>query len=172
MKKILLCACILAMTACKTTDIRNIADSVSDIAGAAQGNSTSVPTNQAYSHPTQQYAKTSQTFRITKPTKMNPEIGQIRPLRTEKNPQGMTKVRFEAYHLDSGAPMQSNQYLYQVSAEGWLSEEPFVNFNSKLVTINSGNYYIKAQADTGKFYASGMVTLERGVTNIVSFDLQ
>ncbi|AVT48136.1 hypothetical protein [Shewanella baltica] len=176
MKKMILCTLVLSLAACKSTDVRNIADSVSDIAGIAStgtsggtSGSSSIPT---YEHQTQQYSNSSEPFYISDNTKMSPERGAIRSITQEKNPKGMTMVRVLAYHQDSGAAMESNTYFYKVDGNGWLSDVPLAMFRPETIDINSGVYYLKAQSDTGKFYTSGMITLARGVTNVVSIELQ
>lgn len=168
--KFLVCTFILLLTACKSNDIRNIADTVSDIASIGSGTSTTP--NPSYEYTNQQYSVKTQKFHITEATRMNPEVGQIRSIRTEKNPEGITMVKFESYHWDSGAAMKSRQYLYAVTNEGWLSKEPHTIFRTNAEIINSGTYYLKAESTTGKFYTSGELKLERGLTNIVSIDLQ
>lgn len=173
MKKIILCSLVLTLSACKSTDVKNIADSVSDIAGIAGsgsvGSTRSIPT---YEHQTQQYSNSSEPFYITENTKMSPERGAIRSITVEKNPKAITMVRVMGYHQDSGAPMESKTYLYAVDGNGWLSDKPFTMFRPEAAVINSGAYYLKAESDTGKFYTSGMITLTKGVTNVVSIELQ
>lgn len=176
MKKMILCTLVLSLVACKSTDVRNIADSVSDIAGIAStgtsggtSGSSSIPT---YEHQAQQYSNSSEPFYITENTKMSPERGAIRSITQEKNPKGMTMVRVLAYHQDSGAAMESTNYLYALDGNGWLSDKPMTMHRPETMIINSGVYYLKAQSDTGKFYTSGMITLARGVTNVVSIELQ
>jgi len=177
MKKIILCTLVLSLAACKSTDVRNIADSVSDIAGIAStgtsggtSGSSSIP---AYEHQTQQYSNNSEPFNITKNTKMSPERGAIRSITQEKNPKGMTMVRVLAYHQDSGAAMESTNYLYAVDSNGWLSDKPMTMHRPETMIINSGAYYLKAEDNiSSKFYTSGMITLARGVTNVVSIELQ
>ncbi|NMH64942.1 hypothetical protein [Shewanella salipaludis] len=173
MKKLILCTLVLSISACKSTDIRTIADSVSDIAGIAESGSTGGGSVPGYQHPSQQYSTSSTPFYITDNTKMNPELGAIRSITQEKNPKGMTMVRVVAYHQDSGAAMDSKSYFYAVDANGWLKEDAVTSFYPKAININSGVYYLKAEArDGGDFYTSGMVTLARGVTNVVTIELQ
>jgi hypothetical protein len=38
---------------------------------------------------------------------------------------------------------------------------------------DSGNYYLKSDADgNNKFYTTGMIKLDKGVTNVVTIELQ
>jgi hypothetical protein len=53
----------------------------------------------------------------------------------------MTMVRFVAFHQDSGAAMESDNYLYAQDSNGWLSEKSILAYNTKTTTLNSGNYY-------------------------------
>ncbi|WP_133408484.1 hypothetical protein [Parashewanella tropica] len=168
MKKLLLCAVILSLSACKSTDIRNIADSVKTIAGMTKGNApTAVPGSA-----NNQYSTKNEQFYITKATRMKSDLGAIRSVSTEKNPQGMTMVRFVSYHQDSGAEIKSKQYLYPVSKEGWLVDDPVtVHYYGKAELLNSGNYYLKSESTKGKFYTTGDLKLKAGVTNVVTIDM-
>ena len=103
---------------------------------------------------------------------VNPERGMLRPLRTEKNPTGITMVRYEGFHQDTGVAMASAAYIYEVNANGFLNENAIMSFDHNAQVVNSGKYYLKAKSDTGKFYASGMIMLQRGVTNVISYDLR
>jgi hypothetical protein len=85
----------------------------------------------------------------------------------------MTMVRFVAFHQDSGAAMESDNYLYSQDSNGWLSEKFTVSYSTKTTMINSGNYYLKSDADgNNKFYTTGMIKLDKGVTNVVTIELQ
>jgi hypothetical protein len=85
----------------------------------------------------------------------------------------MTMVRFVAFHQDSGAAMESDNYLYAQDSNGWLSEKSILAYNTKTIMINSGNYYLKSEAKRdGDFYTSGMIRLDKGVTNVVTIELQ
>jgi hypothetical protein len=172
MKKVILCALALSVVGCKSTDIRMISDSVSDIASLGNG-PTTTNVGSVYNHPTQQYSNKSESFNITENIKHSNEFGAIRSIQHEKNPKGMTMVRFVAFHQDSGAAMESTNYVYEQDGNGWLNEKPVASFRSDAIIINSGNYYLKSQAKTGgDFYASGMINIEKGVTNVVTVELQ
>lgn len=171
MKKIVCVVVVLGLVGCKSTDISMITDSMSDIAGI--GAQTTSTTNSVYQQTTQQYSNKSEPFYITENTKMSPEYGVIRSIVHEKNPSGITMVRFVAYHQDSGAPLESRNYLYAQDSNGWLSDKAVPSFDSKAIVINSGDYYLKSEAITaGKFYTTGMIKLDKGVTNFVTIELQ
>ncbi|MBB1270791.1 hypothetical protein [Shewanella sp. SR44-3] len=180
MKKVIFCALALSLVGCKSTDIRSIADSVSDIASigadVTSTSGTSLPraTSVAgYEHQTQQYSNKSEPVYVTQNTKLAQERGAIRSIKHEKNPKGMTMVRFVAFHQDSGAAMESDNYLYAQDSNGWLSEKFVVSYSTKATMINSGHYYLKSDADgNNKFYTTGMIKLDKGVTNVVTIELQ
>jgi len=167
MNKWIVISLVLAVSGCKSTDIKNIADSVSDIAGIADGNTAAV-----YKHDSQQYTNKSETFYITKAERTSHDFGNIRSITAEKNPKGMTMVRFLGFHQDSGAALESKQYLYKQDMNGWLDSKPVTLFRSDATMINSGVYYLKAEASQGKFYTSGTVELTKGVTNVIEIELQ
>jgi hypothetical protein len=180
MKKVIFCALALSLVGCKSTDIRSIADSVSDIAnisadatnGSYSGTSTTT-SGAGYEHPNQQYSNKSEPVYVTQNTKLAQERGIIRSINHEKNPKGMTMVRFVAFHQDSGAAMESDNYLYAQDSNGWLSEKFIVSYSTKTTTLNSGNYYLKSDADgDSDFYTTGMIKLDKGVTNVVTIELQ
>jgi hypothetical protein len=171
MKKILFCALVLSLVGCKSNDIRMISDSVSGITGI--GKDTAINNGSVYKHPTQQYSNKSESFYITENTRLSQEYGAIRSIEHEKNPKGMTMVRFVAFHQDSGAAMENQTYLYAQDSNGWLNENPVTSHYAETIIINSGDYYLKSQAKKdGKFYTSGMIKLDKGVTNVVTIELQ
>jgi hypothetical protein len=180
MKKVIFCALALSLVGCKSTDIRSIADSVSDIANisadATNGSYSGTPTTTSgagYEHPNQQYSNKSEKFTLTNNTRLAQERGIIRSINHEKNPKGMTMVRFVAFHQDSGAAMESRNYLYAQNSNGWLNEDAVSAHYADAITINSGEYYLKSEAKRdGDFYTSGMIKLDKGVTNVVTIELQ
>ncbi|OUS29219.1 hypothetical protein A9Q99_08880 [Gammaproteobacteria bacterium 45_16_T64] len=180
MRTLILSTMLVATVGCTNMEIKQIADSVSDIAGGSfpsnlgsySQNKSSEPAGSGYQHKKQQYSKSSERFRITEATRMNNEVGLIRPLQTEKNPKGMTMVRVLGYHRDSGADMASTQYFYKVDNSGWLNKDAVSSFSPNAFVVNSGVYYLKVQAKQGEFHATGEIVLQKGVTNIVSVELE
>ncbi|MCL1137671.1 hypothetical protein [Shewanella pneumatophori] len=180
MKKIVLCALALSLCACKSTDIRNITSSVADIAAIGASTTTSssdgsFSTNSStpeYSHKQQQYSTASENIYITNSDRTKRNYGAIRSIESEKNPKGMTMVRFLSYQQDSGAPMKSSSYLYAIDSNGWTSQKSVSAHYAKTIMINSGQYYLKARSSQGEFYTTGTLTLLPGVTNVVTIDLQ
>lgn len=174
MKKILLCTLVLSLCACKSNDIKNIADSVSDIAsiGSSTSGSTTKSPNPGYSHSQPQYANKSENIYAPLTGKTSRDYGVIRSIESEKNPKGMTMVRFLAFHQDSGAALEADQYLYTVDGNGWMADNSIAAYNTRTKMLNSGQYYLKAKAKDGKFYTTGMLNLAPGVTNVVTIDLE
>ncbi|PKG75998.1 hypothetical protein CXF86_03560 [Shewanella sp. GutCb] len=173
MKKVLLCTALLSLCACKSTDIRNITSSVSDIASI--GSSTTTTTNSPstdYTHNKPQYSNESEDISAHRTGKTNRDYGVIRSISSEKNPKGMTMVRFVAFHLDSGAALESNQYLYSMDNNGWMNKKSIITLDTRTKMLNSGQYYLKAHAKSGEFYTTGMLTLASGVTNVITIDLE
>ncbi|MGS0826384.1 hypothetical protein ACVBIO_11280 [Shewanella sp. 0m-8] len=170
MKKILLCTFVLSLCACKSNDIKNIADSVSDIASI--GSSTNGSSNPGYSHDKPQYSNQSEDVYAALTGKTSRDFGVIRSIESEKNPKGMTMVRFVAFHQDSGAAMESDQYLYAVDDNGWMADKSIAAYDTRTTMLNSGQYYLKAKSDQGKFYTTGMINVTPGVTNVVTIDLE
>ncbi|RYV03600.1 hypothetical protein SOPP22_02905 [Shewanella sp. OPT22] len=168
MKKLLLCAAIMSLTACKSNDIRRIADSVSDIAGISNGNAPVRVSGTANN----QYTTKTESFRITTATKMKNDVGLIRSIKAEKNPKGMTMIRFVSLHQDSGAEIESTQYLYPIDDNGWLVDSPVTMFRyGRSQMLNSGNYYLKSESKQGKFATTGELQLQAGVTNVVTIEM-
>lgn len=173
MKKVLLCAAVLSLAACKSTDIRNITSSVSDIASIGSATTTNTTTSSpGYEHSPVQYSNDSEDISVHRTGKTSKDYGVIRSITTEKNPNGMTMVRFVAFHLDSGAALESNQYLYSMDENGWMDKKSILTLDTRTKMLNSGQYYLKAKAKSGDFYTTGMVQLASGVTNVVTIDLQ
>jgi hypothetical protein len=77
MKKVILCALALSVVGCKSTDIRMISDSVSDIASLGNG-PTTTNVGSVYNHPTQQYSNKSESFNITENIKHTNDHGPLR----------------------------------------------------------------------------------------------
>ncbi len=172
MKTVLLCAAVLSLAACKSTDIRNITSSVSDIASIGSATTTNTTTAPGYEHSPVQYSNESEDISVHRTGKTSIDYGVIRSIKAEKNPNGMTMVRFVAYHLDSGAALESNQYLYSMDENGWMDKKSILTLDTRAKMLNSGQYYLKAKAKSGDFYTTGMVQLASGVTNVVTIDLQ
>ena len=172
MKTVLLCAAVLSLAACKSTDIRNITSSVSDIASIGSATTTNTTTAPGYKHSPVQYSNESEDISVHRTGKTSIDYGVIRSIKAEKNPNGMTMVRFVAYHLDSGAALESNQYLYSMDENGWMDKKSILTLDTRAKMLNSGQYYLKAKAKSGDFYTTGMVQLASGVTNVVTIDLQ
>ena len=172
MKTVLLCAAVLSLAACKSTDIRNITSSVSDIASIGSATTTNTTTAPGYEHSPVQYSNEPEDISVHRTGKTSIDYGVIRSIKAEKNPNGMTMVRFVAYHLDSGAALESNQYLYSMDENGWMDKKSILTLDTRAKMLNSGQYYLKAKAKSGDFYTTGMVQLASGVTNVVTIDLQ
>ncbi|MCL1146299.1 hypothetical protein L2747_09855 [Shewanella marinintestina] len=174
MKKVVLCALALSLCACKSNDIRNITSSVADIAsiGSSTTNSSSNSPNPGYSHNQPQYSNKSEDIYAPLTGKTSRDYGVIRSIELEKNPKGMTMVRFLAFHQDSGAALKADQYLYTVDENGWMADKHTPAYNTRTTMINSGQYYMKAKAKDGKFYTTGMLKLTPGMTNVVTIDLE
>ncbi len=168
MKKLLLCTALVSLSACNSTDIRRIADSVSDIAGVSNGNAPVRVTGSANN----QYSTSKESFYINEATKMKNDRGLIRSIKAEKNPKGMTMVRFISFHQDSGSEISSHQYLFPVDRNGWLVDEPVTMFRyGKVQMLNSGHYYLKSESEQGKFQTTGDLKLQAGVTNVVTIEM-
>ena len=180
MREIVLGVVLLVLAGCANMEIKQIADSISDIAnGNVPSNidsystgSSNAPVGSGYKHQGQQYAVESEVFSITAPTRMNKDLGAIRAVRHENNPKGMTMVRILGYHQDSGADLESYTWLYKIAENDWLKKDAVTSYRSEAFVINSGRYYLKSESNTGGFHTTGEIDIQRGVTNIVSVELE
>ncbi len=120
----------------------------------------------------QQYTTSNETFYTTDAKKMANDRGLIRSVVSEKNPKGMTMVRFVALHQDSGVEIDADHYLYPIDPNGWLIKDYVSVYKSRTKMLNSGTYYLKSDSNEGKFYTSGTLTLLRGVTNVVTIEMR
>lgn len=169
---------LFCVAGCSNMDIKQIADSISDIADGKVPSNLGTYSNSSgssapsYSHSDQQYVNKTERFSLHGAKRQQDEFGLIRPLIYENNPKGITMVRFLGYHQDSGADMQTYTHLYKIDNNGWLNEDYVIFANANARVANSGKYYVKSQANNEKFYATGEISLKRGVTNIVSLEME
>ncbi|WP_239480657.1 hypothetical protein [Parashewanella hymeniacidonis] len=81
-------------------------------------------------------------------------------------------IRFVSLHQDSGAEIESTQYLYPIDDNGWLVDSPVTMFRyGRPQMLNSGNYYLKSESKQGKFATTGELQLQAGVTNVVTIEM-
>ena len=171
---------LFCVAGCSNMNIKQIADSISDIADGkvpsnlgtySNSSSSSGSPAPSYSHSDQQYVNKTEDFSGYKAKRQKNEFGLIRPLKYENNPKGITMVRFLGYHQDSGADMKITTYLYKIDDNGWLNDK-YMRLYSSASVVNSGKYYVKSQAGNDDFFATGEISLKRGVTNIVSLEME
>ena len=180
---------LFCVAGCSNMNIKQIADSISDIAdgkvpsnlgtysNSSSSSSSSVP---SYSHSDQQYVNKTESFNLHGAKRQKNERGLIRSLKYENNPKGMTMVRFLGYHQDSGADMSATTYIYKIDGNGWLNNDAEVFSSANAGVVNSGKYYLKSESAMfsalghriTQFYVSGEISLKRGVTNIVSLEME
>ena len=177
MRAIIFGVILVSLSACSNLEIKQLADTVSDLAGGNVPSnlgsySSKAESSSGYKHQNQQYVNETENFTFNDATRQNNDLGLIRPVTYEKNPKGLTMVRFLGYHQDSGADITSRQYMYKIVDNGWLNKKPVVSFNNNAFVVNSGAYYLKGQSNSGSFNVSGDVLLKRGVTNVVSLELE
>ncbi|MBV1920758.1 MAG: hypothetical protein KUG73_08740 [Pseudomonadales bacterium] len=177
MKVLLLSVVLFCVAGCSNMEIRQIADSISDMAdGRVPSNlgtySSKTEPSSGYKHQSQQYVNETESFTFNDATRQNNDLGLIRSVTYEKNPKGLTMVRFLGYQQDSGADIATHQYMYKIVDNGWLNKKPVVSFNNGAFAVNSGAYYLKGQSARDGFHVSGDVLLKRGVTNVVSLELE
>ncbi|MBD1555364.1 hypothetical protein HC752_00215 [Vibrio sp. S9_S30] len=157
----------LVLTGCSSSQQSQIVKDISNSTIDAVFGSSSSSTDNAVTE-TRSTKKTK--FYITDPTTHSPEFGKV-TLSKAKNPKGLTEVKIgQSIHLDSGGELSAKMYLFPITVEGFIVDKP-VTFHSMsaLAVVNSGRYYVKAEAFAGnKLAATGYVDIERGVTNKVN----
>ena len=160
-------ASLLFIVGCKTSDVLDTANRAINTVNSTT-NSKPIGRSSANTH---NYVTEEENVRAHKPTRQKRDYGRIQ-LSTEKNPNGMTRVRVIGKHMDSGSFIDSNTYLYKISAEGWLSKKGITILSDRSKNINSGKYYLKGKSKNGDFYTVGEVAFVSGVTNIVTLDME
>jgi hypothetical protein len=156
---------LVALIGCKAAEVLDTANRAMDV---VDGDTTAITSSRSIDNPN--YVQSKENINIGSAERQKRDYGNI-ILTTERNPKGLTSVRFVGKHLDSGANISTVGYFYTVSPEGWLSKRgTFVA--SSPVNINSGTYYLKAGSNDGDFYTVGEVTLKRGVTNILTLGME
>lgn len=113
---------------------------------------------------------------VEKAERSRKNMGSITVTRTEKNPQGQTKVALDGCSHPKIGAVRCGGYLFELTAEGWLKDEPitFDDLNSPVITVVAGQYYLKFYNwDTGmNRYTTGEFTVKPFVTNYVRLVLE
>ncbi|MDP2575677.1 hypothetical protein Q8W40_26020 [Vibrio penaeicida] len=161
----------LVLTGCSSTQQNQIVKDISNSTIDAVFGGSSSSTDNAITE-TRSTKKTS--FYITDATVHSPDFGKV-SVSKAKNPKGLTEVKIgKAIHLDSGGELDAKMYLFPITSEGYIVDKPVTFFRmSALAVVNSGRYYVKAEAYAGnKLVATGYVDIERGVTNKVNLSFE
>ncbi|MFO6424055.1 hypothetical protein [Motilimonas sp. KMU-193] len=110
---------------------------------------------------------------IHEATRTSRDYGQVKVAEVVANAEGLTKIAYRnSAHLDSGGNLRSRAYIFPVSAEGFLIKDSISLRNGSKKIVNTGKYYVKAEASDTKAYATGEVTITRGKTNIIDVVLE
>ena len=161
----------LVLTGCSSTQQNQIVKDISNSTIDAVFGGSSSSTDNAVTD-TRSTQKTA--FYISEATVHSPDFGRV-SVSKAKNPKGLTEVKIgKSIHLDSGGELNAKMYLFPITAEGYIVDKP-VTFHrmSALAVVNSGRYYVKAEAYAGnKLAATGYVDIERGVTNKVNLSFE
>ncbi|PKF79286.1 hypothetical protein CW749_12690 [Vibrio sp. vnigr-6D03] len=160
----------LVLTGCSSTQQNQIVKDISNSTIDAVFGGSSSSTDNAVTD-TRSTQKTS--FYITEATVHSPDFGRV-SVSKAKNPKGLTEVKIgKSIHLDSGGELGATMYLYPITSEGYIVDKPETFHRmSHLAVVNSGRYYVKAEASGNSLYASGYVDIERGVTNKVNLSFE
>lgn len=113
---------------------------------------------------------------IIEASKTTRDLGKVTVIKKEKNPQRQTRVVLsECSHPRIGR-LSCAGYLYEISPEGWLIDEPiqFSDTNRPDIIIPSGSYYLKfeSQKSGSERYATGDLEIAPFVTNYVTVELE
>ncbi|EKE75905.1 hypothetical protein [Gallaecimonas xiamenensis] len=177
MNKSLFLLAALALSGCASNDLGSVVDgAINGASDAAKrmvgmGDSSTVSGKPVYNGG---YSVGREAVYITDAERQSVDLGRLSAQKTVSNPRGLTRTKLMGCsHLDSQGTMPScTLYLYPVTAEGWLVKDP-VTFHGvgKDYVTNSGLYYFKVESE-GQFYATGEVTIAKGLTNELSFAVQ
>ncbi|MCK7598000.1 hypothetical protein M0G74_12020 [Microbulbifer sp. CAU 1566] len=174
---------LTGMTACTSADFEKIArdsmsaaagTTISSITGNTSGNAASAP--QSSRTGSNSYSVGRRNFSTVSATRSQSDYGKVVVVKTEKNPQSQTKLALNSCKQPNVGPMRCGGYLFEVTEEGWLVEDPihFDDLNNPVITLAAGTYYIKFKNWKGgqKYFTSGELTVTPFVTNIVDIELE
>lgn len=164
--------CVLSLSACTSGDQSRILKDITDSAiDSVMGSGTSGSTTNSKVTDTRSTKSGKESFYITEPTVHEPDFGDV-SITTAKNPSGLTEAAFgHIVHKDSNGKLAAKIYLYPVSSEGFIVNDPVFLFRGMAV-LNSGKYYLKAQSNQHKLIATGFVDIQKGVTNKLNLGLE
>jgi len=174
---------LAGMTACTSADFEKIArdsmsaaadTTISSIAGNTSGNTASV--SQSSRTGSNSYSVGRRNFSTVSATRSQSDYGKVVVVKTEKNPQSQTKLALNSCLQPNVGRMSCIGYLFEVTKEGWLVEDPihFGGVNNPVITLAAGTYYIKFKNSKSgqKYFASGEFNVTPFVTNIVDIELE
>ncbi len=104
------------------------------------------------------------------------DLGKIAIVRTDVNPEKLTKLIFESCsHPGIGVLKNCDGYLYEITREGWLGKDR-IRFNQEnwnSINLAAGTYYMKVSSYQGRtYYATGEISIVPFVTNFVHVALE
>ncbi|WP_420207821.1 hypothetical protein [Candidatus Electronema sp. JC] len=120
------------------------------------------------------YADEREPIRIEKTKR---DFGKIAVVRTDLNPEKLTKLFFESCsHPSIGILKNCTGYLYEITKEGWLGKDR-ISFKQEKkwnsINLAAGTYYMKMSSYQGRtYYATGEISIVPFVTNFVHVALE
>lgn len=170
---LLLTAVAFGLTGCKAMQVINTADRALNTTDRVVGmtNKTKRIVNGGGPESQRTYTVGKENFYITQAVRTSRDYGKIIHT-TERNPKGMTMVILHSKHMDSGAKLVGDAYLYEVTPENWLVKKAVSVHNNGQSYLNSGRYYLKGQSNSGDFITTGEVVIQKGVSNIITIVLE
>ena len=165
--------CVLSLSACTSGDQSRILKDITDSAiDSVMGSGTSGSTTNSQVTDTRSTNGGKEKFYISEATVHEPDFGDV-SITTAKNPSGLTEAAFgNIVHKDSNGKMAATVYLFPVSSEGFLIRQAVTMHRDLVVVLNSGKYYLKAQAKQNKLIATGFIDIQKGVTNKINLGLE
>lgn len=171
-KHLLACATIpvvLSLGGCNNANIQSAVEAAAN--NLMKG---SMPKGQGGKVASTSYTMANEKIFVTDAKRSSRDYGAIQ-VKTEKNPQGLTIAKLiSVSQSDSGGEFRSGHArLFKLSPEGWLAEQDvYINKASSPTALRSGKYYLKGTDRSQDFYATGEITITRGVTNLISIAVE
>lgn len=174
---------LTGLAACTTADFEKIArDSMNAAADATIGNltgnsrTTTGSVQESGNTASTSYSVGRENFSTVKATRTQTDYGRVAVAKTEKNPQGQTRLALNSCRQPNVGAMRCGGYLFEVTPEGWLVDDPitFNDLNDPNITLAAGTYYMKFHNWKGgkKYIATGEFTVLPFVTNLVDVELE
>ncbi|RRS09226.1 hypothetical protein EAG18_07220 [Pseudoalteromonas sp. J010] len=178
MKRLTLIALSMAsLTACKSNDINRVVNDGVDgaINGIFGSSGTVVSANSSGSSSDYSVKKEKVWTHHAEKTARN--YGSLAFVKTAKNPDGKTRLKFNECKHPRIGNIKCRGYLYEVSPEGWLVKGDTIHFGTNHysdIVIPAGQYYIKIEGkDVSKdVYATGTIEIAPFVTNYINVTVQ